>query len=511
MRAEIVNRINGFLWLGLVALLPVTSLPLARALFGSSMVAPPSTFFLLGLVILFLLPALLRGAALPPQSKPLLGFAMVAIVASLAAVFLSFPIFREVNFVRHMLEALVTLAIGLCFYLVSATWTADEGRLNATLRWINWSGLVMILWSLFQAVAIRLAENDYPLWMQQAQELISVGRLYYMRSTGFAFEPSWLAHQLNVLYLPLWLAASVRRSSVHRFRLFLLSFENLLLLLGAATLWLSVSRVGLLAFLLAIGYLLVLGNLWLADWLQNRLLPRLRPIEPSADDQAAPPKPPPLRWHSFLRPLSRLGILILLAAMYAGLLFGAAQALSRVDERMKSMFDFTNLRQNGFLAYANQLVFAERIVFWQLGWDVFNDYPWQGVGLGNTGYYFLEKMNSFGWELPEVNHIAFQEDGVPNSKSLWTRLLAETGLFGFAMFLAWLVGLFLTGRSLGCTSGPLPSTLGLAAQLGLIALILEGFSLDTFALPYFWVLFGLATAAWILKNRAPISKTVELA
>jgi O-antigen ligase len=209
--------------------------------------------------------------------------------------------------------------------------------------------------------------------------------------------------------------------------------------------------------------------------------------------------------------LSRLGWLLLLAIVYAGLLLGAAQALSRVDERMKSMFDLTALRQDGFLAYANQLVFAERIVFWQLGWDVFNDHPWLGVGLGNTGYSFLEKMNSFGWALPEVNHIAFQEEGVPNSKSLWTRLLAETGLAGFGLFLAWLAVIFLTGRSLGRSPDRLGATLGLAAQLGLAALILEGFSVDTFALPYFWILFGLATAAWMRARRAAISKTAEMA
>jgi hypothetical protein len=37
--------------------------------------------------------------------------------------------------------------------------------------------------------------------------------------------------------------------------------------------------------------------------------------------------------------------------------------------------------------------------------------------------------------------------------------------------------------------------------LSVIAFIFEGFSMDTFGLPYYWVAFGLVVAAWrILKN-----------
>ena len=42
---------------------------------------------------------------------------------------------------------------------------------------------------------------------------------------------------------------------------------------------------------------------------------------------------------------------------------------------------------------------------------------------------------------------------------------------------------------------------GLVGKLSVIAFIFEGFSMDTFGLPYYWVAFGMVVAAWrILKN-----------
>ena len=42
--------------------------------------------------------------------------------------------------------------------------------------------------------------------------------------------------------------------------------------------------------------------------------------------------------------------------------------------------------------------------------------------------------------------------------------------------------------------------MGLAGQLLIIALIVEGFSLDTFGLPYYWIGLGLIVASWRSKS-----------
>lgn len=504
MWAKALDRAGWALWLALIGLLPLTSLPLMRLFFGSAMVAPPSSLPLLGLALLYLVPTLLQGGRLPSQSKPLLAFCAIALLASLLSYAIPFPIFLQNERLRGMLEAALTLGVGVAAYLVSATWAAGESRLSVTLRWINWSGLVMLAWSMAQGVA-TLAFNYYPPWMEAIQRLLSSGPVYDLRATGFAIEPSWLAHQLNMLYLPLWLAASVRRASAHRWRIVGLSFENLLLLGGFSVLWLTVSRVGLAAFFLTAAYLLLRANWSLIGWVQNRLLPRLRLAERLGLARRSDAEEE--RWLRLARPLLRFELILLLVVAYGGVLFGSAQLLSRIDPRMKRLFDFSTLAQSGFLEYANQLVFAERIVYWQVGWEVFNDHPWLGVGLNNAGYFFPEKVSSYGWLLPDINRAVFRSTNIPNTKSLWSRLLAETGLLGFGAFLTWLWLLFLTGRALDRARFALGQVVGLAAQLVVVAILLEGFSVDTFALPYFWLTFGLATAAWkIDRGERTISK-----
>jgi O-antigen ligase len=298
--------------------------------------------------------------------------------------------------------------------------------------------------------------------------------LYPGRVTGLAYEPSWLAHQLNMLYLPLWLAASVQRLSAHRFRLWFLTFENLLLAGGVVILLLSFSRVGLAAFLLMLGYLFLAANAALVRKVEGRFLQR---------------------YGGRARKALVAGITLALILMYVLLIVSAAFGLSRIDPRMQTLFDLSTLRQEGILEYANRMFFAERLVYWQAGWGVFNDHPILGVGLGNAGYYFPQTMSDYGLGLVEVNDLLGKSASLPNAKSLWVRLLAETGIVGFALFITWLFVLWAGTGRLRQSAHPVQRIVALATRFVLLGLLIEGFSVDTFALPYFWVTFGLLTAA----------------
>lgn len=466
---------------GLLALaLPFTSFPLISRLTGSSMVAPLSALPLAVLVLFWLVPYLLRSGRLPAQMKPLFAFGAAALVSSAAAFFLTFPAYKSATLLNSEAKALITLAIGFCFYLVVSTWSAGPNRIEFLLRWINWSGVLALGWSFFQA-AVWFRTGTHPDWMWNLQGQVSTSLLLYgQRVTGFAYEPSWLAHQLNMLYLPFWLACTVTGYSAHRFRLWKLRFEQLLLLGGIAALILSVSRIGLLSFLLMTAYLLLRWNIAFVRWLQNR-------SSRAAQGDAARTRAV-RRWTAVV---SILGLLIL----YAGLAFGAAYGISRYDARMQNMFDFSALKEGSLLHYANQLVFAERLVFWQAGWEVFNDQPMLGVGLGNSGYFFREKMSAFSWALTEVRTLMYRQTNLPNPKSLWVRLLAETGVIGFAFFASWCYILWQSAGFLRAQREPLFRMISLAGGFALIGFLVEGFSLDTFALPYYWVTFGLLTAA----------------
>jgi hypothetical protein len=470
----------GWLAVLLMASLPFTSFPLVGRLSGSSMVAPLALLPLILLIVAWYLPFLLRAGRLPPQSLPLLAFCGAAVLASLLAYFLPVPSYQAASLLNSELEAIITLVIGAAFYLVIASWAGSSQRLVVLLRWVNWSGLLIITWSLIQA-GVWYQMRTYPDWMWDLQAMLTTnGMLYQQRAAGFAYEPSWLAHQLNMLYLPYWLGAAVSGYSAHRLRVWRIHFEHLLLLAGVGVLLLSVSRVGMLAFLLMVAYLLLWSNIRLVRWLQSRLFGRFPPGE---------------RRTQVLRFWFGLASLVVLVLVYGSMLIGAGYGLSRYDQRMAKLFDLTALREQSFLHYANQLVFAERIVFWQAGWQVFNDHPLIGVGLGNAGFYFPETLSPFSWALTEVRMLMYRWTSLPNIKSLWVRILAETGLVGFAFFVSWCYVLWQSARFLTQQPDRMMRALGLAGSFVLVGLLIEGFSVDTFALPYYWVSLGLVTAA----------------
>ena len=467
-------------WLILIILLPFTSLPLLQRLSGADMVSPASAIPLLWLVIAWFLPYVLKGGRLPRQIMPLLAFLLVAFIASAAAYFTNIPPLKGKSVLSREVQALLTLMIGMAFYLVVSAWPRTENRLRLSFQALNFAGLLVITWSLVQGF-FWFSRHSFPSFMVQVQSLFSLNTFFDYRVTGFAFEPSWLAHMLNMAFLPFWLSATVQRSSVHRFRLWKFSFENLLLVGGAAVLFLSYSRVGWLAFVLTMAYLLVKGTLWLAQRLQTAIMSR---IETS----------PPWRW--LLRSGLWVGILASFLVAYTGSVLGLAYVGSKVDYRLQHLFQAPDPTQvTDIFGYANYLGFAERVVYWATGWEIFNDHPFLGVGIGNAGYYFPQYMPAFGYALTEVDTLFNYNTYLPNTKSMWSRLLAETGIVGFAFFVSWLFVLWQSGRGLQKSSNSLLRTAGLAGILSIVAFLIEGFSIDSFALPYLWFSMGLLTAA----------------
>lgn len=462
-----------FLWAGLALLLPLTSFPLVKKLTGADMVSPASGPLLLVLLLVSVLPLVWRERQVPRAALPLLAFACAALFSCALAFFLPLPPFRDQAILSNMLKALFTLAVGLGFYVAALVWASQAERAAFLLRWINWGGLAVIVWTLIQAADFRM-NHVVSVWMEQAQALFTTSGLYNDRATGFAFEPSWLAHQLNMLYLPFWLAAALRGTSVHRLRLGFVTFERCLLAGGLLALWFTVSRIGFLSFVLCVILLVGIAMLRGLGSLRERLIGRARANR------------------RLTRILVSAGLWMGVALAGVLLLLAAGLVLSKVDPRMKTLFNLSALKEFSVLRYANQLVFAERVVFWETGWNIFNDYPLFGVGLGNAGYFFSQKLSYFAWSLVEIRTLMYRWNTLPNIKSLWVRLLAETGIAGTGLFFSWLYVVWASAARLYRRPG-LAGTVGLAGLFVLVGLLAEGFSVDTFALPYFWISFGLVT------------------
>jgi hypothetical protein len=77
---------------------------------------------------------------------------------------------------------------------------------------------------------------------------------------------------------------------------------------------------------------------------------------------------------------------------------------------------------------------------------------------------------------------------------MWIRIFTETGLIGMAFFSGWLYTLWSSAKITESSPNRQTKTIALAGQLALVAFLIEGFSIDSFALPYLWVAAGLATA-----------------
>jgi hypothetical protein len=444
------------------------------------------------LVLIVVLPEFLNKKAFPKQFQPLYVFFLIAILSVALAYLRELPSFRTIPVWRNAAEGLVTLLFGFGFYLVTIYCLNDQAQIRTAVRWINLGGIVIILSAVVQFFTYKIMDG-YPEAFENFQRMVSISvRLYNDRATGLAFEPSWLAHQLNMFYIPIWAGLTIKKVSFQKFRLFKFSLENLLLAASCVILFLSKSRIGWLAFLAFTAYLLIR----LMDSFRQKLLTRLTSKWRGKGNT---------KWAAVL--FNAIFWIILVLVLVGGLLL-AGWVLTRVDPRMVQLFDLQAIKNLGFLGWASRLVFAERIVYWMAGIAVFLQYPIFGVGLGNSGYFIPQTFDSFGYLLTVILRIFVSGISLPNPKNLWVRILAETGIVGFSVFVSWLWSEWKVSRSLEQFSPPLAQAMGLTGQIVLIGLILEGFSLDTFALPYYWMTLGLVVAVqrvFILKQPSPPS------
>jgi len=201
--------------------------------------------------------------------------------------------------------------------------------------------------------------------------------------------------------------------------------------------------------------------------------------------------------------LAKLGLWLTLFFIFALVIFLLGVFLSRVDPRMEDLFDIERYREFGVLGWASQLSFAERIIYWITAFKVFLAHPFLGVGIGGSGFFFTRLTPEFGYGLPEVIEYLFRDNVIPNAKNLWVRLLAETGILGFSLFCAWLSTHLHAARYLEKSGQETEmKAFGLVGQLFMIAVFMEGFSMDSFGLPYLWISLALVISVFRLSKSA---------
>ncbi len=464
-RQKILNP----LWYAALFLLPFTSLPLASKLLHSKMVAAPAIIILAVLMSFWFIPYIYNHS-LDLGTYPLLIFGIYSLLITFLSIFNSIPIQKDFSFLASFGESLITLLIGISFFVFPLHFINSEKILQQTIRFIYLGFIPLFIWSILQFSIYQL-NNDFPLWMETAQSWFSTsGGLFPGRISGFAYEPSWVANQLNLLYIPLFFGFTLSNQSLFKRKFRRLSVENLFLACSLLLLFLSKSRIGWISFLVCAFYAALVLN--------GRYISSIKKKHPKFSKK---------RWNIVL-PLLLVGFYLL--AILTGLFIS-----SKIDSRMEQVLNPKTYQDRSLLSIANEFLFAERILYWQAGWEMFNDHPVIGVGLGNYGFYFQEYIPSFAWALDEPRDLIFRAGYQANNKNIWTRLLSETGVIGLILFTGWLYILFQKGYTITKKVKYKKATWGYILIIAIIAYLFEGFSIDSFAMPYLWSILGISLAA----------------
>ena len=477
MQKSLLERINSTLWWLLLVALPITSFPPILRVFGGNSVAPLSLIPLVILAFTLILPTILKTKRIPVEVTPLALFFVIGTISTAVGYFRDIPSFRETAIFRNALEGFLTLFTGVAFFLAPIYLIKSERDLRKTIHFIYLAFGVILLFCLLQAITWLIKDFEYPLHVFQSL-LSSSGKIFIRRVYGLAFEPSWLAHQLNILFIPLFLAASYHGFSHVKIRLFRrFSLEVILLITSVLLLFLSFSRIGWISGLLLLAVMLFR--------LGNRVIDRTNK--------------PGVTHPWWRRLLIWFGLFVLLTVLAIGLGF----ILTKIDPRNAKLFDIERFKNFGFLGWASQLGIAERVVFWMAAYQVYLLHPLLGVGFGGAGYFFQYVLPNYGYRLPEIAEVITTGSFIPNAKNLWVRLLSETGVIGFICFLLWLYVVAKAAFGLEKDTQPVIYRLvGMFGKLSLLALVVEGFSTDTFGLPYFWLVFGIVVAVSRIKPGA---------
>jgi len=460
-------NITRFLWGAALFTLPVTSFRYFPFL-GDSTYVRPLSLYPITLLLLLLFIQLTSGKISIPRAgtlTPLLGFVLLALTATSLGILLDPLPLRGQEYFGRVIRAWATLVIGLSFFSAAIWMNRNEDDLRFSIKWLLAGFVIDILWSGVQGLAFYtplLKKVTVTHWQRlfSMRELVRTNRV-----SGMAYEPAWLAGQIATIYLPWLFASLLTRLRVTRFKwleLTLLGFAALLLLA-------TFSRGGLLT---AVG----------ASALTFLFVGR-------AELRAA--------WNWFISgfqrgskggvipSLLRMGVIVLFIGALVGTVLFLSQKgyITRLfSTRAESLEDFIIENSAGARA---------AYTFGALG--AYEKSPITGVGLGASGFYIYSHLPD--WSLTTVPEIARQLSPdnrlYPNPKNIYVRLLAETGLIGFFVFIAFLFSV------LGDALRALQSKMTLARYLGIagifswFAIALYNVTQDSFATPNIWINFGI--------------------
>ncbi len=367
---------------------------------------------------------------------------------------------RGQTYLGRTIRALATLFIGLAFF-ISAVWmNKEEADFRFTVKWILAGLCIDLVWSGLQALTFytHLLEKEMVTHWQLAfsmRELVRTNRV-----SGLAYEPAWLAGQLATIFIPFLFAALLTNFRLTRVKW----LEPVLLALSLLALLATYSRGGLLTTAAAAGVtFLLLGRdviraIW--TWFINGFRGRMFDI------------------------LFRVSMIIAILGVFAGTILFLGQ-----KNFFRRLWETDAHTLNEYIVDINA---GARSAYSAGALAAFEEYPLTGVGLGASGFYIYQNLPD--WALTTVPEIAKQLNPenrlYPNPKNLYVRLLAETGLIGFFLFLAFQFNVLGEMLSLLRRNEPWARFAATAGVFAWLAITFYNFTQDSLTTPNIWLVCG---------------------
>ncbi len=146
-------------------------------------------------------------------------FAVFAVIITAGAFFLDGFYTKGKDFLGQGLRALVTLGIGLSFYVTLSAYIQNRSTLRKFLLFLYIAGIWLILWSFveFYLLRTRGSTANFPDWITNFRAIFAFqkeGLKYTNRLSGFAYEPSWYVLMFDLVLLPIWFSSVFQRKSL---------------------------------------------------------------------------------------------------------------------------------------------------------------------------------------------------------------------------------------------------------------------------------------------------------
>jgi O-antigen ligase len=472
-----LNNLPRVFWALAMLTLPVTSFRWFPGL-GEGTLVRPLALYPLALLLPLLLVLAWRKKIQLTWAGAFVALGVFVLFTFFSAAFGSLinPIpLRGQTYDARVIRALATLFIGIAFF-ISAVWmNKDEADLRFTVTWI-FAGLCLDLaWSGLQAFTFYtgLLEKEMVTHWQLAfsmRELVRTNRI-----SGLAYEPAWLAGQIATTFFPFLFAAVLTKYRVTR----LLWLEPALLVLTTLVLFATYSRGGLLIVIGTSGLMMllfgrdILRSMW--TWFISGFRGHVTDL------------------------VLRMGMIAILVGVVVGafLFLGQKNYFRRLWE----------INAESLSEYIVDINAGARGAYSAGALEAFSEYPLTGVGLGGSGFYIYQNLPD--WALTTVPEIAKQLNPsnklYPNPKNLYVRLLAETGLFGFVLFIAFLfntLGEMLSLLKRGETWACFAVVAGVFAWL---AIALYNFTQDSLTTPNIWIVPGILVGLATIQSNKEVS------